>query len=291
VCSMRSGACSQSLDVEVNYQGECDESSGAGSGDFSGVCDSSTCQFGGSCHTDKHGASSCVCNFNCDALRSPVCGSDGRSYGNECQLKEESCRRQKFITVQPMDNCGDLDEELCDGRAPMVNTLTGKELNCEFGFDSCPAGSYCHKLGSIARCCQEDQPSMTCQDSQHGCCSDGQTAAKGPDHAGCPIDSCQCNSLGSQGVACDPVTRQCQCRPGVDGLRCDRCRTSFWGLQLIPEGNNGCIPCGCNVHGSLRDDCEQMNGRCTCRPGVSGQKCNVCANGKQLGPHGCTGAS
>ena len=40
--------------------------------------------------------------------------------------------------------------------------------------------------------------------------------------------------------------------------------------------------CGCNPMGSVRDDCEQMTGRCMCRPGVTGQKCAVCSNGNQL---------
>ena len=47
--------------------------------------------------------------------------------------------------------------------------------------------------------------------------------------------------------------------------------------------------CQCNVFGSVRDDCEQMTGRCVCKPGVTGSKCNICPNGKELGPQGCTG--
>ena len=48
--------------------------------------------------------------------------------------------------------------------------------------------------------------------------------------------------------------------------------------------------CGCNPLGSIRDDCEQMTGRCTCRPGVTGQKCTICTNGNQLlAPGSCEG--
>ena len=28
--------------------------------------------------------------------------------------------------------------------------------------------------------------------------------------------------------------------------------------------------CGCNSFGSVRDDCEQMTGRCMCRPAITG---------------------
>src|SRR6218665_2630935 len=49
------------------------------------------------------------------------------------------------------------------------------------------------------------------------------------------------------------------------------------------------VACGCNLFGSVRDDCEQTTGRCICRQHVTGQKCNICANGKELGPQGCIG--
>lgn len=47
--------------------------------------------------------------------------------------------------------------------------------------------------------------------------------------------------------------------------------------------------CGCSAFGSVREDCEQMTGRCVCRTGVQGQKCTVCADHRRrLGPNGCS---
>lgn len=45
--------------------------------------------------------------------------------------------------------------------------------------------------------------------------------------------------------------------------------------------------CGCSLLGSVRDDCEQMTGRCVCKPGIHGQKCTDCNTGMVLGAHGC----
>lgn len=34
------------------------------------VCDETTCRLGGTCEYDAEGSHGCVCNFNCDAIRS-----------------------------------------------------------------------------------------------------------------------------------------------------------------------------------------------------------------------------
>ncbi|XP_037540497.1 agrin-like [Nematolebias whitei] len=39
--------------------------------------------------------------------------------------------------------------------------------------------------------------------------------------------------------------------------------------------------------GSVRDDCEQMSGLCSCKTGVRGMKCNVCPDGSKMGMNGC----
>jgi len=100
-------------------------------------------------------------------------------------------------------------------------------------------------------------------------------------------------------------------RPGIEPAtawtkvrRLNRCVTKTWNKTPLSYGaarsSDDAIPsiasntvvvvaCNCNDLGSLREDCEQMTGRCVCRPGVTGQKCNLCPNGKRLSPTGCTG--
>ncbi|RWS11404.1 agrin-like protein, partial [Dinothrombium tinctorium] len=102
---------------------------------------------------------------------------------------------------------------------------------------------------------------------------------------------CVCNKYGSYDIFCDQHTHHCHCKSGVGGPLCDRCEPGFWGLHMISEGNTGCIPCACNMLGSVRSDCEQMTGRCVCKQGVNGNKCDICPPGRILGLHGCADES
>ncbi|XP_041377630.1 agrin-like isoform X2 [Gigantopelta aegis] len=292
-CEMRRTACSRQSDLYVVRSGECDddgiEMSGSGDG-FSGdsmlSCDESTCRFGGKCVLDGDELYKCTCNFNCAAVRSPVCGSDGRTYGNKCHLKFESCQTQKEISIQIMDNCDIVgSEEPCDGSPPLINPATGHDYKCSSSGKGCPASSYCDS--EFKKCCREETQIQRCSDSQYGCCQDHQTASPGPKGAGCP-EFCHCNPVGSYSNTCDQQSHQCSCKPGVGGLRCDRCKSGYWGLHLIVEkGNTGCIPCNCNPFGATRDDCDQMTGRCMCKSNINGMKCNMCHDKKLLGPLGC----
>jgi len=48
------------------------------------------------------------------------------------------------------------------------------------------------------------------------------------------------------------------------------------------------IACGCSLFGSVREDCEQMTGRCVCKPDIQGQKCTICNDhNKILTSTGC----
>lgn len=80
----------------------------------------------------------------------------------------------------------------------------------------------------------------SCEDSWYGCCPDGKNIAQGPNFSGCP-SLCGCNKLGSYSEVCDPETKQCRCRPGVGGAKCDRCEPGYWGLPKISSGYRGCI--------------------------------------------------
>ncbi|XP_051915635.1 agrin isoform X8 [Hippocampus zosterae] len=245
-CELRLSSCVQKKRVEVAKAGSCDQDCGSGgSGSGAESCEQDRCRmFGGSLDEDAE-EDRCVCDFTCHTVpHIEVCGSDGKSYSNECELKKARCEKQEQLTVQHLGLCA-------------------------------------------ATSLPEPAETQHCSLSVYGCCADNFTAALGVGLAGCP-STCQCNVYGSYKGTCDPATGQCSCKPGVGGQKCDRCEPGFWNFRgIVTENMSGCTPCNCDASGSVRDDCEQMSGLCSCKVGVKGMKCNVCPDGSKMGMNGC----
>ncbi|XP_042234513.1 agrin-like isoform X4 [Homarus americanus] len=283
-CLLKVAACRKQQFVIVASRGDCD------------LCQHVVCKYGARCEAGR-----CVCPMQCPATREPVCASNGLTFVNECEMQKAACGVEDGLRVNFVGDCSEarpsgVNFELtpCNGDEPLVNPATGRDFYCGKGPDTenCPTGSYCHWTLSFAKCCplhQEEnktEAGPSCQQAPYGCCPDRRTDALGPNYAGCP-SICQCHKLGAREETCDPVTNQCRCKPGVGGTKCDRCEPGFWGLPRIQRGSKGCLPCGCSLFGSVRDDCEQMTGQCVCKPGIRGKKCNGCPDGLVLGPKGC----
>ncbi|XP_067381825.1 agrin isoform X9 [Channa argus] len=248
-CELSLSSCMQKRRIDVVKPGSCDEDCGSG-GSGSGVesCEQDRCRtFGGSWDEDAE-EDRCICDFTCQSVpHNLVCGSDGKNYSNECELKKARCEKQEHLLIQNQGPCA------------AISATSPPEL--------------------IAP--------QHCSLSVYGCCSDNVTAALGVGLAGCP-STCQCNVYGSYKGTCDPVTGQCSCKPGVGGHKCDRCEPGFWNFRgIVTDNMSGCTPCNCDATGSVRDDCEQMSGLCSCKTGVKGMKCNVCPDGSKMGMNGC----
>ena len=69
---------------------------------------------------------------------------------------------------------------------------------------------------------------------------------------------------GSVNATCDDATGQCNCRPGIFGLRCDQLKPLHFGFSI-----SGATPCDCDPTGSLSDQCDVNTGQCQCRDKVS----------------------
>ncbi|XP_074522167.1 usherin [Halichoeres trimaculatus] len=74
---------------------------------------------------------------------------------------------------------------------------------------------------------------------------------------------------------CNKDSGQCQCKPHITGVSCDRCEFGYWNLSH-PDG---CVPCDCDPMGSLSSFCEPNGGQCECKPGVGGRRCDSCGRG------------
>uniref|UniRef100_A0A8C3YJP8 Agrin n=1 Tax=Catagonus wagneri TaxID=51154 RepID=A0A8C3YJP8_9CETA len=312
-CWRQQAECQQQRSIPAKHQGPCDQPPSP--------CLGVQCPFGATCAV-KNGEAECVCQQACSGIYDPVCGSDGVTYGSTCELEATACALGQEIRVARRGPCGQCSVDgscfsadrcgqcrfgaLCEaetGRcvcpsecvasAQPVCGSDGRTYasECELHVHACTRQISLH-VASAGRCRPTLAPRppavpLHCSQGPYGCCQDNTTAARGVGLAGCP-GSCQCNPHGSYGGTCDPATGQCSCRPGVGGLKCDRCEPGFWNFRgIVTDGRSGCTPCSCDPQGAVRDDCEQMTGLCACKPGVAGPKCGQCPDGRALGPAGC----
>ncbi|XP_018430707.1 PREDICTED: laminin subunit gamma-1 [Nanorana parkeri] len=64
------------------------------------------------------------------------------------------------------------------------------------------------------------------------------------------------------------------CSDNTDGPNCERCRENYYRQN----NDEPCLACNCNPVGSLSTQCDNY-GRCSCKPGVMGEKCDRCQPG------------
>lgn len=196
----------------------------------------------------------CACPLNSPSNNfSPTCHLD-QSLGLIC----DEC---------PVGYSGQRCERCAEGYfgQPAVPGGSCQPCQCNDNLDFSIPGS-CDSLSGSCLICKPGTTGRYCE-----LCADG--------YFGDAVDAkncqpCHCNANGSFSEVCHPQTGQCECKPNVQGRRCDECKPETFGLQSA----RGCIPCNCNSFGSKSFDCEE-SGQCWCQPGVTGKKCDRCAHG------------
>ncbi|XP_033880763.3 laminin subunit beta-4 isoform X1 [Acipenser ruthenus] len=99
---------------------------------------------------------------------------------------------------------------------------------------------------------------------------------------------CDCDPEGSlnNGMCesrTDPSSRtvagRCICKENVEGVRCDRCKSGFFGISR--DNPQGCQYCRCNRLGSVStpSPCDPVTGECFCQRFAFGPLCDQCLQG------------
>ncbi|KHJ48489.1 Kazal-type serine protease inhibitor domain protein, partial [Trichuris suis] len=275
-CEMRRHACLSQEKLFVLYKGIC------------GGCENMICDYYAQCVSEPTGYAECRCPSvdDCKMDNVTVCGTDGITYPNMCALKLTACKKQAFVMVASKGSCDYCRGKRCDHRG-----------SCSDGNCTCP--SHCLRPILKEMVCASDghlYPSI-CYMRKAACrkaivlqamplerCNRNSRIVVDNMNGNIP---CLCNRLGSLNEVCDKYGK-CNCRSHVIGEQCDQCEPGFWGFRLNTGSSVGCIPCNCSSIGSLRNDCEQTSGRCVCKPGVIGLKCEKClVETESLASDGC----
>ncbi|XP_074043658.1 laminin subunit alpha-2 isoform X1 [Macrotis lagotis] len=144
---------------------------------------------------------------------------------------------------------------------PSVPGGSCQPCQCNDNLDFSIPGS-CDSLSGSCLICKPGTTGRYCERCADGYFGDAVDAKN--------CQPCHCNPNGSFSEVCHTQTGQCQCRPNVQGLRCDECQPQLqWD-----SGKQFCVFCDCNPLGSASPHCDRT-GRCVCKSGFLGKKCEL----------------
>ncbi|NXB73076.1 LAMB3 protein, partial [Donacobius atricapilla] len=258
---------------------------------------SSSCHFDPELYRASGGASGGVCD-DCQH----------NTEGNNCErCKTDFFRNPRRELSHPeaclpceCDPDGTVPGSVCDpgtGRCVCKDNVQGDRCHlCKPGFAQLaganPAGCRrcaCNALGTRqdTEPCDGDSGSCSCLPNVVG--SDcGQCAAG---HwglgSGQGCRPCACHPRGSRSPHCNQFTGQCPCRDGFTGQTCSALAQQQCPPRHYRDARGGCTECDCDFQGTEEAGCDRATGRCLCRAGVTGPRCDQCQQG-HCGPYpGC----
>ncbi|XP_031778282.1 basement membrane-specific heparan sulfate proteoglycan core protein isoform X4 [Nasonia vitripennis] len=148
-----------------------------------------------------------------------------------------------------------------------------EECRCPSGYtglscDKCASGYARRKSGRwLGQCYKEVTPPEVCPRGFYGDPS-----------RGIPCERCPCPLPNQSDRTCyldtDGRNAKCECPPGYEGKRCERCAEGYRGNPMLGDE---CIPYDqCDRSGSLSSELNPYTRRCECKEYVTGPTCNQC---------------
>ncbi|XP_004635889.1 laminin subunit alpha-1 [Octodon degus] len=273
-------------------------------------------------NTDGIHCERCADGFYGDAVTAKNCRACGchekGSLSGVCHPASGRCNCRPHVTGQRCDQClpgyygldtglgclacncslaGSTSGECTDqGQCRCVPGVAGRRC------DRCSHGFYAFQDGGCTPCnCAHTQDSCDPESGECICaphtqvpkCQECEAEHWGWDaELGC--QACNCSHEGSIGSQCDLLSGQCPCKTQFGGQRCDQCSL---GYRNFPD----CVPCACDLRGTLATtcaldpgvcSCAEETGACSCKENVIGRQCSECREGtfalRADDPRGCT---
>ncbi|XP_021120891.1 laminin subunit alpha-1 isoform X2 [Heterocephalus glaber] len=272
-------------------------------------------------NTDGARCERCADGFYGDAVAAKNCQAcdchEQGSLSGVCHRETGRCDCRPHVTGQRCDQClpdhYGLDAGLgclpcnCSVAGSTSEACTAQgQCHCVPGVagrrcDRCSHGFYAYRDGGCTPCdCAHTQNS--CDPKSGECTCPPHT--RGPkceecvaEHwgwgaeRGCQV--CNCSRPGSEGSQCDLLSGQCPCKAEFGGQSCDQCSL---GYRNFPD----CVPCDCDLKGTLPASCAldrgvcscmEDTGTCSCKENVIGLQCSECRAGsfalRAEDPQGC----
>uniref|UniRef100_A0A3B3B6C1 Laminin subunit beta 3 n=1 Tax=Oryzias melastigma TaxID=30732 RepID=A0A3B3B6C1_ORYME len=192
------------------------------------------------------------------------------------------------------ERCADLYNDLPWRAAEDGNTHACKRCECNNHAQSCHFDwalfeSSGRRSGGVCDNCMHHTTGPNCDRCAPGYQPNPRSRMDRPD----ACIRCSCSADGTvDGGLCEDSLDSCRCKEKVEGPRCDRCKTGFYGLSASNPA--GCNPCSCSPDGSISGVCDPVTGQCPCRPHFQGRTCDLCSDGywkpalsKRCEPCGC----
>ncbi|ESN99852.1 hypothetical protein HELRODRAFT_176620 [Helobdella robusta] len=161
------------------------------------------CRFGAVCDsTDVR--PQCTCWHNCSYHFQPVCGDDLKTYMNECHLKLQSCWKNSEIKIKA--------NTACESKHASSNNISSSN-NINNNNNNNIINNSNNNININKNNNKNNYINNNININNYiNCTLVGKSCS----------ERCGCNPIGSYGQWCHPISKQCTCRPGVGGLKCDR---------------------------------------------------------------------